>query len=78
MVYALLLSGLGFAFRERILRYWSLGIFAAAATKVVLVDLAGLDAALRVLVLMGLGVAMIVGAYAYIRFERRLTASTES
>jgi|GEM_PF-7094022 len=77
-VYALLLIGLGFAFRERILRYWSLGIFAAAATKVVLVDLAGLDAALRVLVLMGLGVAMIVGAYAYIRFERRLTASTES
>lgn len=76
-VYALILIALGFGLRERILRYWSLAIFAVAALKVVIVDLSGLDSALRVLVLMGLGVAMIGGAYAYIRYERRILAGRE-
>jgi hypothetical protein len=72
--YALILMSWGFARRFRLLRYWSLAVFGCTLVKVVLVDMAALDAALRVGVLMVLGVAMLGVGYWYVRNKGLLNA----
>ena len=62
------LLALGFVRRRPELRQLGLVVAAATAGKVVLVDLAGLDAALKAVVLMGLGLALLGGGYAYVRW----------
>jgi len=71
-LYAFILIGIGFVKKAPILRYMALTLFAMTLAKVFLVDLASLDAGLRVGVLMALGVAMIGGGYWYIQARRRL------
>lgn len=71
-LYALLLIGAGFAFDQKPLRLTSLAVFGATVTKVLLVDLAALDSAVRVGLLLLLGGGLIAGGYAYIRRSKTL------
>lgn len=66
-VYAIGLIAAGFALSDRHLRVLSLALFGVTAAKVILVDLSVLEPAVRVAVLMFVGVAMIAGGYWYIR-----------
>ena len=66
-IYAIALMAWGFLGREKLLRYWSLAVFGTTLGKVVVVDMAALDPALRVGVLMVLGVAMLGVGYWYVR-----------
>lgn len=74
ILYATTLMVLGFRYRARVLRYWSLGLFGLTLVKVMVLDLANLDAGIRVIILMALGLAMIGGGYWYIRLRSALTA----
>lgn len=67
---ALLASGLGF--RNRPLFYAAYALFAVAALKVVLVDLAALHTIYRILSFLALGVLLMAGAWLNIRFRARL------
>jgi len=67
---ALLASGLGL--RNRPLFYASYVLFAVAALKVVLVDLAELHTLYRILSFLALGVLLMAGAFINIRFRARL------
>jgi hypothetical protein len=67
---ALLASGL--ALKNRPLFYAAYGLFALAAGKVVLVDLAELHTLYRILSFLALGVLLMAGAYLNIRFRARL------
>jgi uncharacterized membrane protein len=67
---ALLASGLGL--RNRPLFYASYVLFAVAALKVVLVDLAELHTVYRILSFLALGVLLMAGAFINIRFRARL------
>ncbi len=55
----------------RTLRVIALTAFAAAAGKLLLVDLAGRDAGVRVAAFIGLGVLFLAGAHLYQRFGHR-------
>ena len=74
-VYAAVLLVIGFSRRTREVRYVGLAAIAAAAVKLVLVDLANSQDLVRFLVTLGLGVAMIGGGYLYIRLQDRLGES---
>jgi hypothetical protein len=68
VLYAVVLLGLGFLRDQRILRFGSFGIFGATIIKIFTWDLAqSIDPVLRVVILLGLGLAMLGGGYAYIR-----------
>ena len=70
--WTLVLAGLlvvGFWRRRPELRALGLFVAAATATKLVFVDLAGLDAALKAAALMGLGLVLLAGGWAYVRHE---------
>ncbi|MFZ4508307.1 MAG: DUF2339 domain-containing protein [Fimbriimonas sp.] len=67
IAYAIGLITVGFRFNLRHLRYWSLAIFGTTVIKVFAIDVAGLDPAIRVLMLLTLGIAMLGGGFAYIR-----------
>lgn len=60
----------GFSRKLPEMRQLGLAVAALTATKVVLVDLSGLDAALKAVVLLGLGVVLLAGGYAYVRTDR--------
>ncbi len=66
-VYALALIAAGFLFDRKELRISSLVIFGGTVGKVLLVDLAAVDQAVRVGLLLLLGGGLIAGGYAYIR-----------
>lgn len=70
IVYALALIALGFTLERRVLRLGGLWVFAVTVGKVLLIDLADVDPAVRVVLLLALGMAMIGGAYWYIRSRR--------
>lgn len=70
IVYALALIALGFTLDRRVLRLGGLAVFGVTVGKVLLVDLADVDPAVRVVLLLALGMAMIGGAYWYIRSRR--------
>lgn len=70
---AAVLIALGFVLDVVELRYASFLVMGATALKVVLLDLAQVDPAIRVLLLMGLGAVMLGGGYWTIRRERNLT-----
>jgi uncharacterized membrane protein len=61
---------LGFTRKLPELRQLGLGVAAITAAKVVLIDLGGLDAALKAAVLLGLGIVLLAGGYAYVRTDR--------
>jgi uncharacterized membrane protein len=67
IAFAIILMGIGFIYRNRALRLWSFGAFGLTVAKVLLSDLAYLDAGIRVVILLALGMAMIAGGYWYIR-----------
>lgn len=60
----------GFARRRAELRQLGLLVAAVTVGKVALVDLAGVDAASKAVVLLGLGVVLLAGGYAYVRSNR--------
>ena len=68
--YALVLLGVGFARENQHLRYGGLFLLAATSSKVLLIDLASAPPSIRVLVTLGLGLAMLGGGYWYIRGRR--------
>jgi uncharacterized membrane protein len=72
--------GAGLASRRALLRQAGLGLLAIATAKVFLVDLARLDVAYRALVLAGLGVLLLIGAWVVTRFRgpRSPTAAGEN
>ena len=61
--------GAGLVARRPQLRQGGLGLLALATAKVFVVDLASLDVAYRALVLAGLGVLLLVGAWVVTRFR---------
>jgi len=69
ILYAVILIAIGFQYKARYLRYWSLAIFGATVGKIFLYDLSYLDPGIRVILLMMLGVAMVGGGYWYIRMR---------
>jgi hypothetical protein len=66
-LYGTLLMIGGFVYKAKAMRYWSFGVFANTLAKVVIVDMAALDPALRVGVLLVLGLAMLGIGYAYVK-----------
>ena len=64
------LLAIGFIRRLPELRQLGLGVAALTAAKVVLIDLSGLDAALKAVLLLSLGVVLLAGGYAYVRTDR--------
>lgn len=68
-LFAVLLA-LGFAFRRPELRHVGLAVAAATLGKIVLLDLASLDAAFRAVLLLVLGALLLAGGYAYVRAGR--------
>lgn len=74
-VYASALLAAGFWRRSVRLRLAALGLFAATALKLVLVDIAGVAQMYRVVAFLVLGVLMVGGAYLYHRIERQLDAA---
>jgi uncharacterized membrane protein len=69
-IFGIVLISLGFWARNQLLRYWSFGVFGLTLAKVFFYDMANLDPAVRVIVFMGLGIALIGGGYAYIRLRQ--------
>jgi len=67
--YAVILIICGFAFRAQAIRFGSLAVFGATLLKVFMVDLANLDAAIRVGILMALGIGMVGAGYWYVRLR---------
>ncbi len=67
IAYACITIAIGFRFKIQALRYFSFAVFGVTVAKVMLFDLSGLDPGIRVVILLALGVAMIVGGYLYIR-----------
>ncbi|HXH60010.1 MAG TPA: DUF2339 domain-containing protein [Fimbriimonadaceae bacterium] len=73
-LYAGALLAAGFAFDAKPMRITSLALFGLTICKVMIFDLSELEAYIRVLVLIVLGVLLIIGGYMYLR--RRERAST--
>ncbi|MEQ1934622.1 MAG: DUF2339 domain-containing protein, partial [Fimbriimonadaceae bacterium] len=67
IIYACITIALGFRFKIQALRFFSFAVFGLTIVKVMLFDLSGLDPGIRVVILLFLGLAMIVGGYVYIR-----------
>ncbi len=65
--YASALLTVGFAIKEKELRYLGLALFGAAVVKVLTIDIAEVSEGIRVVVLMLLGLAMLGAGYWYIR-----------
>ncbi len=70
-IYAAVILAIGFALKESGPRFLALGLFGMTLTKVLLVDLAALDPVIRIAALLLLGLVMIGGGYAYVRFMKR-------
>ena len=71
------LLAVGLAIRDRPLFYAAYALFAATASKVVLVDLATLPTLYRMLSFLALGVLLLAGAWLNLRFRERLAAPGE-
>ncbi len=76
-IYGAALIAIGFWRSMPLLRYWSFLVFGATVLKVVFYDLAALEASVKVIVLMALGLALLAGGYAYARLRARLAAQAE-
>ncbi|HLK15418.1 MAG TPA: DUF2339 domain-containing protein [Fimbriimonadaceae bacterium] len=68
--YAMILIALGFGYRAPYIRYWALAIFGTVLVKVFLIDLANVEAAIRVAVLLFLGLCMVAAGYGYVRWKQ--------
>lgn len=66
-LYAAGLLASGFLWRAPALRYFSFAVMGATACKIVIVDLAAVEPAVRVGVLLALGLAMLTAGYVYVR-----------
>jgi uncharacterized membrane protein len=71
-VFATALLGAGLGARSRPLFYAAYGLFALTAFKVVLIDLATLQALYRMLSFLALALLLLAGAYLNLRFRERL------
>jgi len=69
---------LGFRFENRIQRLMSFCLFGISVAWVFIVDLVQLDPAIRVLILLILGITMIAGGYAYVRSANRFVVDENS
>lgn len=70
--YAAAMLAVGFWRKRRPLRLTALGLFCAAALKLVLVDIAGVEQIYRIVAFVVLGLLMIAASYLYHRIEKRL------
>jgi uncharacterized membrane protein len=71
LIWAVIAGGLfalGLACRERIARWWGLGILAIALGRVVLVDVWQLDTLSRILTFLGLGAILLALGFVYNRW----------
>jgi uncharacterized membrane protein len=71
-IYASLLVGGGFLFRERHHRYLGLVLFAITISKLVLWDIFHREIVFRILVLIGAGILLLGASFLYARYGRRL------
>ena len=77
-LFALSLVSVGLVKRVRPLRMVGLAMFTLVAGKVFLSDLAQLDPVYRIIAFILLGIVLIAGAFAYLKFEDRFnTGDTE-
>lgn len=72
LLVAVVLVGLGLAWRDRALRFAALAVVALSAGKLLLFDLARLPTDRRILTFVGSGVILIAVSYAYARLRARL------
>lgn len=70
IVYGSILLGIGFVANLKHYRYAALTVLLSAVGKVLMVDMATSTAELRVAVLLGVGLVLLAGGYAYIRAEK--------
>ena len=68
--FAAILISLGFGYRAQYVRYWALGVFGITLAKVFLIDLANVEAAIRVAILLFLGLCMVGAGYGYVRWKK--------
>jgi uncharacterized membrane protein len=59
----------GIAYREAVVRYLGLGLFAVVAWKVFFVDLAQLDQIYRIVAFLSLGILVLAGSFMYLKFR---------
>jgi hypothetical protein len=78
IAYGCICIAIGFRYKIRILRYFSFAVFGVTVAKVLLLDLSGLDPGIRVVILLALGMAMIVGGYLYIRAKSEQISTEEN
>ncbi len=71
-VLALGIFGAGFFLRDRIYRWFGLGILACALGRVVLFDVWKLETPYRILSFLGLGVVLLVLGFVYNRFQEKI------
>jgi len=72
------LLAIGLARRRAVLRHAGLALLAVAIAKVVLIDMASMDVAYRALVLFGLGLLLLAGAWLLTRFRGPRAGSSSS
>jgi len=77
-IYATVMLLIGFSKNVRTMRLSALGLFAATALKLVLVDMASIEGIYRVLAFMVLGCLMIGASYVYHRVEKRMLAASST
>ena len=73
--FAAILISLGFGYRAQFVRYWALGVFGITLAKVFLIDLANVEAAIRVAILLFLGLCMVGAGYGYVRWKKNADAA---
>lgn len=68
LVYGAALLGLGLFWKQPLMRYASLAVFAIVSVKVFLIDMSGLTGLYRVASFLGLGLSLVAIGYLYQRF----------
>ena len=76
-VFAIAFTGSGIWRNMRPLRYMGLGLFAVVAGKIFLHDLDHMPMIFRVIAFFAVGIALLLGAFAYIYAGRKFTVKTD-
>jgi uncharacterized membrane protein len=76
--FALTLLVVGIRRRQHVTRYMGLGLFAVVAWKVFFVDLASLDQIYRIVAFIVLGIMVLAGSFAYLRYEDSFAIEDQS
>ncbi len=70
-MFALAAFGFGLLVRERMYRWFGLGVLACALARVVLIDVWQLDTVFRILSFMALGIVLLILGFFYNKYQER-------